>query len=95
MPLQIACGFGSPHVAQQLIDAGASLRPIRWPKIIEKPAIVEVSYVLSAFLLHLKLQQVLLRAGAELEDPGWSAAPHSLHALPPTKVVQLCPICPF
>ncbi len=41
-PLQIACGFGSPRVAQQLINAGAELLPIRWLKIVEKPAVVQV-----------------------------------------------------
>ena len=44
-PLQIACGFGSPRVAQQLINAGAALLPIRWAKIVEKPAIVQVSHM--------------------------------------------------
>jgi ankyrin repeat protein len=45
-PLQIACGFGSPRVAQQLINAGAQLLPIRWSKIVEKPEVVQVNRLL-------------------------------------------------
>lgn len=72
-PLHIACGFGSPRVAQQLINAGAALLPIRWAKIIEKPAIVQVSPMLSSHDgAHRTQPQLLLDAGAQLEQPDWS-----------------------
>ncbi len=45
-PLQIACGFGSPRVAQQLINAGAQLLPISWSKIVDKPEVVQVNRLL-------------------------------------------------